>query len=127
MGVVRRKISPDAATLRRDRTEAEDRFWQAVRNRQLDGHKFRFQHSLYPFVVDFACVEALLIVELNGGQHSEGRDASCTRALKSMGFEVLRFWNNEILENLEGMLVAVHAALIQRRPSPNPLPQAGEG
>eukprot|EP01136_Pigoraptor_vietnamica_P003769 Opistho-1_new@33414 len=130
MPPVRRQISPHAARLRRDRTGAEDRFWQAVRNRQLDGFKFRFQHSLGPFVADFACLEAMLIVELDGGQHSEVRDVRRTAYLEAKGFRVLRFWNHDVLENLEGVLTVVGDALAQvrsRRPSPNPLPQAGEG
>ena len=132
MGVVRRTVSPHAAELRRDRTDAEERFWQAVRNRQLGGYKFRFQHSIYPHIADFACVKARLIVELDGGQHSEERDAARTDALEAQGWAVLRFWNNEVLENLEGVLTSVLSVLEQRakegtRPSPNPLPQAGEG
>ncbi len=112
MPPVRRQISPHASRLRRERTEAEDRFWQAVRNRQLDGFKFRFQHSLYPYVADFACLEAKLIVELDGGQHSEEKDARRTAFLEAKGFRVLRFWNNEVLQNLEGVLTMVSAVLI---------------
>ena len=132
MGPVRRQISRHAATLRRDRTEAEECFWRSVRNRELGGFKFRFQHSLYPYVADFACLGAMLIVEIDGGQHSEERDAGRSAFLESKGFEVLRFWNNDVLENLAGVLTVVLAALERRaeevrRPSPNPLPQAGEG
>jgi very-short-patch-repair endonuclease len=115
MPPVRRQISPHAARLRRDRTEAEDRFWQAVRNRQLDGFKFRFQHSLWPYVVDFICMEAKLIVELDGGQHSETKDARRTAFLEARGFRVLRFWNHDVLENLEGVLAVVSAALAASR------------
>lgn len=115
MRPVRRKISPHAAKLRRDRTDAEDRFWQAVRNRQLDGFKFRFQHSLWPYVADFACLEAMLIVELDGGQHGEVRDARRTAFLEAKGFRVLRFWNHDVLENLEGVLTVVGAVLAEGR------------
>jgi very-short-patch-repair endonuclease len=115
MRPVRRQISPHAARLRRDRTHAEDRFWQAVRNRQLDGFKFRFQHSLEPYVADFACLEAMLIVELDGGQHDEARDARRTTFLEAKGFRVLRFWNHDVLENLEGVLTVVSAALAASR------------
>ena len=115
MRPVRRKISPHAAKLRRDRTEAEDRFWQAVRNRQLDGFKFRFQHSLWPYVADFACLEAKLIVELDGGQHSEVKDARRTAFLEAKGFRVLRFWSHEVLENLDGVVAVVGAALAASR------------
>ena len=112
---VRRKISPHAARLRRDRTDAEDRFWQAVRNRQLDGFKFRFQHSFWPYVADFACLEAKLIVELDGSQHSEMTDARRTAFLEAKGFRILRFWNNEVLENLDGVLAVIGAALAASR------------
>jgi very-short-patch-repair endonuclease len=115
MRPVRRKISPHAAKLRRDRTDAEDHFWQAVRNRQLDGFKFRFQHSLWPYVADFACLEAMLIVELDGGQHSEAKDARRTAFLEAKGFRILRFWNHDVLENLEGVLKVVSVALVERR------------
>ncbi|MEG3089470.1 endonuclease domain-containing protein [Sphingomonas sp. PB4P5] len=114
MPPVRRQISRHAARLRRERTEVEDRFWQAVRNRQLDGFKFRFQHSIGPFVADFACLEAMLIVELDGGQHSAEADARRTAYLERAGFEVLRFWNSDVIENLEGVAQVVHAALLRR-------------
>lgn len=108
---VRRQISRHAAGLRRDRTEAEKRFLAAVRNRRLDGFKFRFQASIGPFVVDFLCVEARLIVELDGGQHSAESDAARTRYLEEEGYRVMRFWNNEVFESLDGVLAAVAAAL----------------
>lgn len=114
MHPVRRQISPHAARLRRDRTDAEDKFWQAVRNRQLGGFKFRFQHSIGPYVADFACLEAMLIVEIDGGQHNEERDAERTRFLEDLGFAVLRFWNNDVLENLDGVASSVLAALLRR-------------
>ncbi|WP_440523421.1 endonuclease domain-containing protein [Sphingomonas sp.] len=85
MPPVRRQISEHASKLRRDRTEAEEKFWQAVRNRQIDGFKFRFQHSLLPYIADFACIDAMLIVEIDGGQHSEERDAKRTAFLESEG------------------------------------------
>ncbi|HEX4695886.1 endonuclease domain-containing protein [Sphingomonas sp.] len=114
MPPVRRQISPHASRLRHDPTEAEERFWQAVRNRQIDGFKFRFQHSLLPFVADFACLEAMLIVELDGGQHDEKRDAARTAFLEAQGFEVLRFWNNDVLGNLAGVIDVLRDALIRR-------------
>ena len=114
MPPVRRQISPHASQLRRDRTEAEERFWQAVRNRQIEGCKFRFQHSVLPYVADFACLEAMLIVELDGGQHDEKRDARRTASLEAEGFEVLRFWNNDVLGNLGGVIDVVREALIRR-------------
>jgi very-short-patch-repair endonuclease len=114
MSPIRRKVSPHAKRLRRERTDAEDKFWQAVRDRQLDGFKFRFQHSVYPRVADFACLDAMLIVEIDGGQHGDAQDDERTAFLQSKGFEVLRFWNNEVLANLEGVMSVVHAALLRR-------------
>ena len=111
---VRRQISPHAARLRRERTEAEDRFWQVVRNRQLGGFKFRFQHSLWPYVADFACLEAKLIVEIDGGQHGQEADRERTADVEARGFRVIRFWNNDVLTNLEGVITVVRAALTDR-------------
>ena len=128
---VRRQISPHAAHLRRERTDAEDRFWQAVRNRQLGGFKFRFQHSIRPYITDFVCIQAMLIVEIDGGQHDEERDAERTRFLESCGFEVLRFWSNEVLTNLDGVASTVLLALLRRTrketlTQPSPV-KTGEG
>jgi very-short-patch-repair endonuclease len=135
MPPVRRQISPYAARLRRERTDAEDRFWQAVRNRQLDGFKIRFQHSIGRFVVDFACIEARLIVEIDGGQHSEEKDASRTAFLKGEGYRVIRFWNNDVLTNLAGVLEAVHTELVagveeeekKKKTLTQPSPASGRG
>ena len=99
---VRRQTSPHAARLRREQTDVEQRFWLAVRDRRLDGLKFRWQASVGPFVVDFLCHEAGLAVELDGGQHGEEVDASRRRYLERSGLTVLRFWNNEVIENMEG-------------------------
>ena len=128
---VRRQTSPHAARLRRDRTEAEDRLWQVVRNRQLGGYKFRFQASLYPYVVDLICIEARLIVELDGGQHSEAKDARRTVFLESSGYRILRFWNSDVIENIDGVadtLLAVLAAVSKKKTLTQPSPaKAGEG
>ena len=102
--------------LRRDSTEAEKVIWRALRNRRLDGHKFRRQHPIGKFVADFCCMEAMLIVEIDGGQHAidEERDAARTAYLGSQGYHVVRFWNNEVLENLEGVLTVLRRELIGR-------------
>ena len=80
---VRRQISPYAAALRRNATDAERKFWATVRNRQIDGYKFRFQATIEPFIADFLCVQARLIVEIDGSQHNEQADAFRTRFLPS--------------------------------------------
>jgi very-short-patch-repair endonuclease len=95
--------------LRTNSTDAEKRLWQALRNRQLQGHKFRRQHPIPPYVVDFVCLESRLIVELDGGQHAEAQvyDSTRTEALERLGYKVLRFWNNELFENTQGVLERV--------------------
>ena len=108
---VRRQISPHAARLRREATDVERILWAAIRNRQIAGYKFRRQATIGPFVVDFLCVEAMLIVELDGSQHSDEVDASRTRFLEGRGYGVLRFWNNEVIENLDGVLAIILARL----------------
>lgn len=79
----------------------------------MAGHKFRRQHPVPPYVADFACVERGLIVEVDGGQHSgrEDADAARTQVLQAQGFRVLRVWNNEVMENLEGVLAVILQAL----------------
>ncbi|MBT2186720.1 endonuclease domain-containing protein [Sphingobium nicotianae] len=126
---VRRQISPHAASLRRTMTHVEQRLWQALRARQLIGHKFRRQAMVGPFVVDFLCIEARLVVELDGGQHDGERDASRTAFLEAKGYRVLRFWNHEIVENFDGVVEAIAAALGENRKTltqPSPA-KAGEG
>ena len=110
----------------------EQRFWLAVRDRRLGGFKFRRQATIGPFVVDFLCVERRLIVELDGGQHGDKADRRRQAWLEAQGYRVLRFWNNEVLGNWEGVLEVVLSALMEApaasvEPSPNPLPRAGEG
>jgi very-short-patch-repair endonuclease len=99
--------------LRKSMTDAERRLWRVLRNRQLEGHKFRRQHPVPPYVADFACVERGLIVEVDGGQHSGQKeaDAARTHVLEARGFRVIRIWNNEVMENPEGVLAVILRAL----------------
>jgi len=129
MGVVRRNISPHAAKLRRDATGAEQALWLQLRGRRPGGHKFRRQWSIWPYVADFCCIQSKVIVEVDGGQHTQERDAVRTAALEAKGFRVIRFWNNDVLENMEGVLQILLQALggAKADPHPGPLPQAGEG
>ncbi len=117
--------------MRRKATDAEQALWLQLRGRRLDGHKFRRQWTIWPYVADFCCLEAKLIVEVDGGQHSEEADAARTVALKSQGFRIIRFWNNDVLESMDGVLGVLLEALGGERkeedPHPSPLPQAGEG
>ena len=126
---VRRQISSHAARLRREQTDVEQAFWMAVRNRRLGGYKFRRQATVGSYVADFLCVEAMLIVELDGGQHSPEADEARTLFLERRGYGVLRFWNNDVAQNLEGVLLKVLNALHERRKTltqPSPA-KAGEG
>ena len=101
-----------ARRLRKAMTDAEHRLWHRLRNRRLAGGKFRRQHPVGPYVVDFACVEARLVVELDGGQHAGSlADAVRTRFLAAKGWRVLRFWNDDALLRTEAVLAAIHDVL----------------
>jgi very-short-patch-repair endonuclease len=95
-----------ARALRKNQTDAERKFWQAVRNRNFGGLKFRRQIWLGEYIADFVCIERKLIVEIDGGQHAERRDYDerRTAALSERGFRVVRYWNTDVLTNLEGVL-----------------------
>jgi very-short-patch-repair endonuclease len=122
------KPSSFARQLRHNMTEAERRLWHRIRLKQLDGARFRRQAPMGRYVVDFVCHDAKLIVELDGGQHADriGQDADRTAWLEAEGYRVLRFWNNEVFENLEGVLAAVSAVLSAAAPHPSP-PHKGGG
>jgi len=106
----RRMASPLARKLRSTPTDAEIRLWSRLRRKQLAGFRFRRQHPLGPYVVDFFCAAAKLIVEVDGGQHANDGDAR-TRWLEARGYRVIRFWNNEVLANTEGVLCAILGTL----------------
>jgi very-short-patch-repair endonuclease len=118
-----------ARRLRTEQTEVERRLWLELRDRRLLGCKFRRQVPLGPYIVDFVCKERGLVIELDGGQHADDPDDERRTAdLEEAGWRVLRFWNNEVSENLEGMLERIAEALREDvSPHPTPLPQAGEG
>ena len=94
-----------ARQLRRDATDAERALWNLLRNRQLEGHKFRRQTPIGPYIVDFVCKERRLVIEVDGSQHQDQAqyDEERTRALQSEGFRVKRFWNSDILNDLEAV------------------------
>ncbi len=102
-----------ARELRREQTKAEQKLWRLLRDRQLEGAKFRRQMPIGPYITDFACPIARLVIELDGGQHADqqAHDEARTRILVTQGYRVLRFWNNEVMENLEGVAEAIRAAL----------------
>jgi very-short-patch-repair endonuclease len=115
-----------ARALRSRLTEAEQALWQRLRRQQLQGERFRRQVPLGPYVADFVCFEQRLVIELDGGQHADSTKDSVRDAwLLSQGFRVLRFWNNDVLRNMEGVLqVTLHAL---QTPPPQPSPVKGEG
>jgi very-short-patch-repair endonuclease len=105
-----------ARTLRQNSTDAERWLWSRLRKRQLEGYRFRRQAPLGSYVVDFACLAARLVVEVDGGQHSwrTEQDAARTSWLQANGFQVLRFWNNEVLTSTDGVLETIRQALRDR-------------
>jgi very-short-patch-repair endonuclease len=104
-----------AHELRQNATDAERRLWATLRDRRLQGHKFRRQHPIGRFIVDFACTKRRLVIEADGGQHNESTaDVRRTAWLESQGWRVIRFWNNDILANTEGVLCAILEALQDR-------------
>jgi len=111
-----------ARELRTDSTDAERLLWLKLRNRRLVGAKFRRQVSFPPYTVDFCCFEAKLIVEVDGSQHAErvAQDAVRTKRLEGDGFSVIRFWNNDVLTNTDGVLEAIMTELNRGAPFPAP-------
>jgi very-short-patch-repair endonuclease len=99
--------------LRNNQTDAERRLWQMLKRRQIAGVKFRRQQPIGQFIVDFACFERRVIVEVDGGQHAEQLhyDEERTHWLEAQGYRVLRFWNNDVLSNTEAVAQAIVEAL----------------
>ncbi len=113
-----------ARRLRRDQTNAERTLWFRLRDRRLNGMKFRRQTPIASYVVDFCCEASRLIIELDGGQHAliKEQDAKRTEDLEARGYIVLRFWNNDVLRNIDGVLETIVATASRVPPHPNPLP-----
>lgn len=119
------RLTTFAKKLRHDATDAEKLLWRHVRAHRLDGRKFKRQEAIGSYIVDFVYYEAKLAVELDGGQHFESAsDKQRDSWLASQGFQVLRFWDNEVLTNIEGVLETIASRL---SPSPQPSPIKGEG
>src|SRR5256885_8127910 len=109
-----RKTIQIARRLRVKQADAETVLWNRIRNRQIDGHKFVRQLPISGYVCDFVCREKFLVIEVDGGQHNESAaDAIRDRRLAEDGYRVLRFWNNDVLGNLEGVLVTIQAELLK--------------
>ncbi len=105
--------SRHARELRKNPTNSETRLWWHLRSKQLGGFRFRRQQAMGPYIVDFFCPEARLVVEVDGGQHAwnEAEDAARTDWLERRGYRVLRFWNNAVIENIDGVVLAILEAL----------------
>jgi crossover junction endodeoxyribonuclease RuvC len=104
--------------LRRDSTDCERIVWGQLRAKRFDGYKFRRQEPILGFTADFVCHERRLIIELDGGPHADNAagDARRTALLNQAGFRVLRFWNTDVIDNLEGVLETINAALAEASP-----------
>jgi very-short-patch-repair endonuclease len=101
-----------AQNLRRRMTDAERMLWRRLRNCRLGGHKFRRQHPIDRYIVDFCCEKGRLVIEVDGGQHSGSvSDVHRTKVIESCGYRVFRLWNNEVLANTDDVLVAILAEL----------------
>jgi len=113
--------------LRQGLTEAERRLWAQLRGRRLVKAKFRRQRPVGPYIVDFCCPERMVVVEVDGGHHATQAEEDRTRAafLAGKGFLVLRFWNNEVMGNMEGVLHRIAEAVGE--PLTQPSPRRGEG
>lgn len=102
------RLTPIARKLRRDQTDAEKLLWSHLRNRQVEGVKFTRQYPVGPYIADFACRSLKLLIELDGGQHVENPvDIERTRLIEAQGYRVIRFWNNDIMANIDGVLEVI--------------------
>jgi very-short-patch-repair endonuclease len=120
-----------AKTLRRTLTKAEAVLWSRLKARNLNGHHFRRQHPIGPFIADFACVEAKLILEVDGATHMSAddqvRDLRRTAFLESEGWLVMRVWNNQVYENRDGVLRAIDEIVTARIGAKMSSPRASGG
>jgi very-short-patch-repair endonuclease len=120
----RPKVDPkrrkQAAELRRNQTDAESRLWHYLRVHQMKNIHFRRQHVIGPFIVDFCALGIKLVLELDGGQHLEQADddARRTKYLESKGYRVLRFWDHEVFENIDGVWLVIFDAISPHQTSP---------
>ena len=111
-------LTKNARDLRRHSTDAERLLWRHLRDSQIVGSKFRRQEQIGHFIVDFVCYDKTLVIEADGGQHAlqQEKDAQRTAWLNTQGFRVLRFWNNEVLTNIEGVLERIWEELSSEPP-----------
>jgi len=108
-------LTNKARSLRKNQTDVEQLVWKHLRNRQLYNYKFRRQFPIEPYIADFVCLDLKLIIELDGGQHASQIDYDNQRSLflEQRGFKVIRFWNNDVIENTVGVLEAIYLAILE--------------
>ncbi len=113
------KLRNRARKLRRQQTDVETKVWFRLRDRQLCEAKFRRQHPIGPYIVDFCCPDRGLVVELDGGQHAEQTlaDQARTRFLEADGYRVVRFWDHEVLDSMDTILEEIVRLLSNPHPS----------
>jgi very-short-patch-repair endonuclease len=111
----RKRLTPIARKLRANQTDAEERLWNELRGRRMEGEKFVRQFQIDDYVADIACRRARLAIELDGGQHDPARDVARTRIIEHYGYRVLRYWNNDVLGNMGGVLEAIRQELLIAR------------
>ena len=118
------KIKTFSRSLRHVMTDAEQHLWRHLRMHQMVAFKFRRQHPVDGYILDFACVELMLAIELDGGQHAVAIEADGirTKALNQAGWKVLRFWNNDVLTNTEGVLLSIYSLIGELSPPSQPSP-----
>ena len=117
----------NARALRSNMTDAERKLWHRLRAHRFNGVTFRRQVPIGSYIADFVCLQARLIVEVDGGQHGTERDAIRDAWLRQQSFRVLRFWNNDVLSNLDGVMQVIAEALAQALPPSLTLPRKGGG
>jgi len=108
-----------ARALRNNATDAERVLWQAISARKVSGIRFNRQVPVGPFICDFVARSIGLVIEVDGGQHEDAVDAERTRYIEPQGFRVIRFWNNDVLGNLDGVIEDI-MRVVADMPSPNP-------
>ncbi|MFM9978617.1 MAG: endonuclease domain-containing protein [Sphingomonadaceae bacterium] len=115
--MVHKRLTPIARQLRREPTDTEIRLWSRLRGKQLAGHKFTRQFPIGNFVVDFAERTARIAIERDGGQHADSTaDAERTAIIEAHGYQVIRYWNHDVLTNTEGVLEDILLNLRNARP-----------
>lgn len=109
---MKKRLTPVARKLRRNKTEAEALLWSRLRNRQLENAKFRFQVPFDDYVADFVCYSASLIIELDGSQHADSvTDQNRDAVMEMAGYRVIRFWNSDVFNNFDGVLEEIRQAV----------------